>query len=828
MRPVACLVGLLALNLAAAACSGQEPTSPDGLRARVERLLHRGKADEAVELLNSSTVEGRGAWLGDAHAARGRVAEAEAAFRAVAAAPGAYRLYAEARLAELARARGDRENALTLARRIDDAIDLDGDLGPADWLAFGIVSELIGPTQPARFKDALGAFDRAIARDSTWLEPQLRVGDLFLSKYNAPDAEASYRGVLARDADDPRALLGLARVAEFNGDPRAIELAWKALAAGPDVAAAHALLGRLDLDVERYDSALVRADRALALDSTLLEAWGLRGAVQEVTDDTVGYRSTERMVEARNRSPALFYSTIAEALGRQRRYREAAAFGARARAVAPDDTEALTVLGTNELRTGAIDSGRARLERAFERDPYHVWNKNTLDLLDELGRYTTIRSGRIELVAPPDEAELLALYLVPLLERGYDSLAARYRYRPPTPIRLELYKRHADFSVRTVGLAGLGALGVSFGRVLAMDAPSAREKGEMNFGSTAWHELAHTFTLGASGHRVPRWLSEGLSVLEERRARPGWGAEASVAFLSAFKGGLLPKVSQLNDGFVRPKFAGQIGLSYYLSSLVCEYLEATRGFDAVVGMLTEYRAGASTAEVIRRVLKTEPATLDREFEDWIRERFAKPLSMVGVAQDTTLNPGELGALLANAERLRAAGRVDEAIAMLERVREAFPDQGDHASAAWLLSRIYQERADTTKWLTMLAEVTRYNDSHLAANLAEGELRMRRDDHAGAFDAYERAIYIDPYDQAPHEHLAEMAERLGRHAVSVRERQAVLALGSADRAEAGYQLARAYRLAGDLAAARREILKVLEAAPSFERAQALLLELTERP
>jgi len=75
------------------------------------------------------------------------------------------------------------------------------------------------------------------------------------------------------------------------------------------------------------------------------------------------------------------------------------------------------------------------------------------------------------------------------------------------------YRRHADFSVRTVGLAGLGALGVSFGSTLAMDAPSARPPGDFNWGSTAWHELTHAFTLGASGHRVPRWLSEGLSVL---------------------------------------------------------------------------------------------------------------------------------------------------------------------------------------------------------------------------------------------------------------------------------------------------------------------------
>jgi thioredoxin-like negative regulator of GroEL len=46
----------------------------------------------------------------------------------------------------------------------------------------------------------------------------------------------------------------------------------------------------------------------------------------------------------------------------------------------------------------------------------------------------------------------------------------------------------------------------------------------------------------------------------------------------------------------------------------------------------------------------------------------------------------------------------------------------------------------------------------------------------------------------------------------------------DMLEARYQLARALAASGDKVAARREILAVLESAPGFEKAQALLLEL----
>ena len=83
---------------------------------------------------------------------------------------------------------------------------------------------------------------------------------------------------------------------------------------------------------------------------------------------------------------------------------------------------ALGILGTNELRTGQMEQGRARIERAFAIDPFNVWHKNTLDLLDQLKKFKTIETPRFRIVVPPEESELLAAYLVPLLDEAYDSL----------------------------------------------------------------------------------------------------------------------------------------------------------------------------------------------------------------------------------------------------------------------------------------------------------------------------------------------------------------------------------------------------------------------
>ena len=49
-----------------------------------------------------------------------------------------------------------------------------------------------------------------------------------------------------------------------------------------------------------------------------------------------------------------------------------------------------------------------------------------------------------------------------------------------------------------MGMPGLGALGVTFGQVVAMDSPSARKPGDFNWGATLWHEMSHVFILTAT------------------------------------------------------------------------------------------------------------------------------------------------------------------------------------------------------------------------------------------------------------------------------------------------------------------------------------------
>lgn len=781
--------------------------------------------------------------LGEVLVARGSLAEAEVNFRRAVAEKASDSLTARVNLAVLQFERGERDVAMRgFDHFIDVYNDAQGRLTSAELTAIGIACRYLGLENPPLFKDALKAFDQALAAAPGDFEPRIRVGNLFLEKYASAEAQSEFDAVLKVNPSHPLALLGVARRRHFDGEAGADSLVRRALEVNPNFVAARVFHASLLLDAESHDRALAEARKGLAVDSTSLEALAMVAAIQKLRNDESGFADAKRRALARNPRYADLFNTVAELSARNRLYDQAADFARQATVVEPKSWRAHGLLGMNQLRIGEIDSGRVSLERAFGGDPYDVWVKNTLDLMDTFREYTVTPTPRFQLFIGKKESELLAPYLGELLEQAYDRFAATYGYRPPTPIRAEVYRSHADFSVRTVGLAGLGALGVSFGKVLAIDSPGAREIGQFNWGSTVWHELAHTFTLGMTNHRVPRWLSEGISVYEERRARPGWGADVTVSFLAAYSAGRLVPVSRMNDGFMRPAYPEQVIHSYYQASLVCELIERDYGAGALTGMLEGYRDGLSTAQIFQRVLKSDPAGFDRKFDAYMQQRFAKVAATIRerslqVSPDGRGPPGTRAGIptgppdandfvgqLRMGRTLLEKGDVDGAVVYLERAKVLFPEYAGNDSPRWFLARIHKDRGALPKAADELRVLTNANENHYQAHIDLAEVLQVLGDDPGAASLLERSIYISPYDVGVHARLATLYAKAGNRAGAVRERRAVVALAPVDRAEALYQLALAHHEAGNPAAARADVLRALEEAPNFEQAQALLLTL----
>ena len=69
-------------------------------------------------------------------------------------------------------------------------------------------------------------------------------------------------------------------------------------------------------------------------------------------------------------------------------------------------------------------------------------------------------------------------YVPQLAREALDALSKRWEFTPKGPILIEMFPKHDDFAVRTLGLPGMiGALGACFGRVVTLDSPKARAPG---------------------------------------------------------------------------------------------------------------------------------------------------------------------------------------------------------------------------------------------------------------------------------------------------------------------------------------------------------------
>jgi tetratricopeptide (TPR) repeat protein len=817
----------------------------DAQRTLVRTLALVGRYDDAERTARDATggPDGREFYtaLGRVLVARGNRAAAESAFVHAAAAGASDSLSARLDLAVAHYDDGDHDRALHEFDHFIDVYNTRADrLTSRELTAVAIAVERLGETNPELFKDAVRAFGRALALDGDNIEARDALGELFLDKYNSADAQATFADALQADPSDPRALLGAARRLVFDGQPGADSLVDRALAINPnDVDALVFRAGQL-LDLEQPADAQHDVDRALRVNPNSVPALAVAAGIAYVTGDEASFHRLQQRAESASPRNPEFFVRMAEIAGDIRLYAAAADFARQAVAADARAWHAYAVLGMNQLRLGQIAAGRASLDSAFKGDPYDVWTKNTLDLLDTFKNYDEMHDGVFTFMIEKDESPILSIYMKQLAEKAYDTFRAQYGYTPPPPIRIEVYRSHADFSVRTVGMAGLGALGVSFGTTLAFDSPAAKDAGPFNWGSTMWHELAHTFTLGLSDHHVPRWLSEGLSVWEEHHGRPGWGSHVSPEFLQAFEQGKLVPVSRMNDGFIRPAFDGEVQLAYYEASLVCDLIARDYGEAAFVTMLRHYQANESTADVFRTVLHTDLKSFDSRFDAYVRQRFATQIAALAdtttvidaampvadLTQRAARSAGDFRVQLLVAQALIQRKDVDAAIPIVERARALFPEfSADHGPYAWLAGA-YESKKEHARAADVLRGIADNDESDFGTRLELARVLEAGGDLRGAADALDDAIYVNPFDVAVHQHLAELAEQLGDHARDVRERTAVVALNPTDLAGALYQLALAQHRAADDTTARRSVIRALEQAPNYTAAQELLLTLVD--
>jgi len=819
------------LLVVAGEARGQAPPPADAPSPLVQaaRALRIGRYDDIEALTSALTDEPSQQLRAEAHVARGRYAQAIAILTPLAAAAPAGASALE--LGLVYRTLGRTPDA---TRLLTIVVERNGRSQDQDSLV-----------RAARAARALSRFEQAneYYRAATMLgvdDPIIPTGwgELFLEKHNQADAVRSFRQALQVDRGYAPALVGLARAMADTNPPVAREIAARALSINPSFVPTHVLLAELALDEADLAAATDTIRQALEINPASLEALSLEASVAFLEDRHDDFDAAVRRVLAVNPGFGSVFRVVGAQAARHYRFDDAVAMARKAVELDAGDPRAYAELGMHLLRTGDEPGARAALDKAFSIDPYDAVTYNLLGLLDTLDTFVTVEDGPIVLRLHPDEAPVLREHALPLARDALRTLSARYGLDPQGPILVEIFPRHDDFAVRTLGLPGmLGALGACFGRVVTADSPRARPPNTFNWQATLWHEMAHVVTLQLSRQRVPRWLTEGISVYEEQRARPEWGRDMQVQFVEAMERERVIPLATFDKGFTDPE---TIGLAYYEASLVVAHIVERHGEERLRALLRAYGEGLETPAAVSKAFGEDLEALQSSFTAYIDRQFAPLRTALAPPPDDQLAagmsvealgelaaafPGSYPVQMALGQALEESGENDGAIRAYERAAVLVPWKSGEDGPRALIVRLALAAGDRARAAAALEQQLAYDPDSVdvARQLASVE-----DDPASprAVAAVTRVAELDPFDTAATSAVGRHALATGDAETAARWFRTSLAAGPKDLVGAHCDLAEAYRQLGAAAEAKREALLALEIAPTFPRAQDLLLSVVE--
>ena len=664
------------------------------------------------------------------------------------------------------------------------------------------------------YQDANNEFREAVAQDDRNANYRVRWGRLMHERFTNVEAEKLFEEALQRDPKNAQAYLGLALVSADGYDSKAVKWADQALTVDPRLAEAHELMASLDLEESNRAEALKQADAALQISPEALDAMAVHAAVEVLED-----RSPDQWLgRIRQVNPTYGEgcTIIAHHLLLNYRFEDAVAYYRKAVELDPQLWPARSALGVNLMRLGQEDEARRQLEMCYDNSFRDAATVNTLRLLGSYKNFITFKDGATILRLQKKEAELLRPYFESLLQRAMATYEKKYKMTLPGPVQVEAYPDHEDFAVRTMGMPGLGAEGVTFGEVVAMDSPSARQPGDFHWGATLWHEMSHVYILTATHSRVPRWFTEGLAVHEEADVSPEWSSRVTPDILVALRDKKLLPVAQLDRGFVRPEYPGQVLVSYFQAGRICDFIQGRWGDGKLLEMVQSFANRKTTTEAIQQDLNMSPEDFDTQFQAWLNADLGKTAAGFDKWRES------LKALAASAK----AGDYDQVLKQGEEVRRMYPQYVEDANAYEFLADAYLAKGKKSAAAQALTE---YEKAGGLSPQTLKELASLEEDLGEPLEAaatLDRINYINPLDEDLHRRLGKLWLAQENYPGAIREYGAVVAMHPLDASSAQFNLAQAYFAAGQRDKAAEHVLASLEAAPGYRPAQKLLLQLQD--
>ena len=690
-----------------------------------------------------------------------------------------------------------------------------------------------------RFRDANNLFTDATETDKSLWQAYIPWGELFLSKYNIPDAQGVFDDALKINPNAAEALLGLAKCLSRSNFENAIAMAEKALAVNPNLVAAHDFLAELEIAVGNYDEALDKLDKPLRINPNSLSSRTLRAVSFFFMKKRNKFAEEEQRIFAINPKYSDLYYQTAEVLSKRYLFKESVEYYEKALELDPENWAARAGLGTSLSRLGREEAAKQELEKAFAKDPYNKYVGNLLSLFDDFPQYKTHQTRHFTIRIHEKDDAILSGYAKQLAEESFAALRKKYSFETEESVVLEIFPEHDDFAVRCFGLPGAQAfLGICFGNLVAMDSPRARTKGDFVWGQTLWHELVHVSHLKMTANRIPRWLAEGIAVYETAKAKPHWQMGLDVPFILAFKNNQTLPLKDLDSGFNRPTNPGQVTLSYFQASQIVEFIVEKYGQQKLLAMFPKFKSGLETNQVVEEVFGKNIGIFDEEFKLYIAQKYK--LNKIDYSYDPrelSAHSSDLAGFLSKKLKENSSnpflnfqfgryykneGDYETAISYLQKAKSQFPNFIEEENPYKALAEIYIEMGEESKAIQELTELTALKGKDAQALKLLADLCLESNNSECAVEALTKVIYITPFEPEVHQKLAEAYLALGKFDQAIVELKINLLTKPQDLAGAHCDLAAAFLKAGRKPEAKKSALAALEIAPSYERAQEILL------
>lgn len=707
-----------------------------------------------------------------------------------------------------------------------------------DWVALGQAALALG----ADAKKVINQYySMARQKDEKLEATYLAEGNLALEKNDAARAADVFRAGLKAHGETARLRAGLARAFENSDGEKQKENLTRALALDPRLAEAHLMQAEALIRAERFIEAEAAIQKVLDTQENHPQAWALRAAVADLS--AAGphkvKEARERGLRRWSRNPEVDH-TLGRILSRGYRFSEGAAFQRQALAMAPNYLPAKVQLCHDLLRLGEEEEAWKLAAEIRQQDGYNIQAHNIGLLEKQMQGYTTKSYPDFILKMPKRDWPIYGERALELLRQAKAVLGPKYELELKRPVMVEFFDSQQDFAIRTFGsLGGQGLLGVCFGTVITMNSPGSLAHGRNNWEATLWHEFCHVITLSLTKNKMPRWLSEGISVHEEELQNPAWGMRMTEDFRRIIlEDKKATPLSQLSSAFLKAENEEQILFAYYQSSLVVRWLHEKYGEPALRAILKDLGEGRRINDAISAHTE-DIGKLEKDFEtylnqvatttfgagaDWSKPTAEElnPLDPSSLADYRQKKPTNL-----EAARLMAEQKVQQKdwtalLPVAEELIQLVPEDTGARSGYQYKARALRELKREDEELQVLRYIADHNSGAMPIFLRLIEAETTRQNWPSAQQQAERAIALNPFLTTPQVALAQAAKAQGHAEPATAAYRRLLLLDPATAAQTHLNLAGLLKTS-DPVQARKHLLDSLAMAPRSREAHALLRE-----